>query len=303
MNTTELHVEEIQVQGHPCLALDLGGPRVVITTDVGPRILSVTLPDGTGDGLLASLPDLHIDRPGWPRFQLHGGHRLWAGPELPETTYLPDNGPIAVERTSDGVACSYLERVTGLRRTVRVTPTADSVVVDHVLTNEGASSMEVAPWAITMCTPGGEAWVPRYMGPADRDGVLPNGSLVTWPYTRLADERLVMDDPVIRLRAIAGATSPCKIGMPGRAGWIGYRRGGSVLVKRATYIEGATYPDLGASLQCYSGGDFIEIETLGPLVTLASGASIDHQETWSLHAVDPALDTDDAVRVLGLDEA
>lgn len=302
MNTNELHVEEIRVEGLKCLAVDRGGPRVVITTDVGPRILSVALPDGTGDGLLASLPDLHIDRAGWPRFQLHGGHRLWAGPELPETTYLPDNGPIAVERTADGVSCSYLEPVTGLRRTVRVTPGEDSVVVDHMLTNQGASAPEVAPWAITMCTPGGEAWVPRFLGALDPDGVQANGSLVTWPYTRLADERLVLDDPVVRLRSVGGAPSPCKIGMPGRAGWMAYRLGGTVLVKRVTYIEGATYPDLGASLQCYSGGDFIEIETLGPLVTLAPGSSIDHRETWSLHAVDPAMDTDEALLALGLDQ-
>jgi hypothetical protein len=303
MNTHELHVEEIRVEGHPCLAVDRGGPRIVITTDVGPRILSVVLPDGTGEGLLASLPDLHIDRVGWPRFQLHGGHRLWAGPELPETTYLPDNGPIAVERLVDGVSCSYLELVTGLRRTVRVTPGDDSVVVDHTLANEGASTWEVAPWAITMCTPGGEAWVPRSLGALDPDGVLPNGSLVTWPYTRLADDRLVLDDPVVRLRSIAGAPTPCKIGLSGRAGWIAYRLGGTVLVKRVTYIDDATYPDMGASLQCYSGGDFLEIETLGPLVTLDPGSSIDHRETWSLDPVDPALDTDEALRMLGLDQA
>ena len=38
-------------------------------------------------------------------------------------------------------------------------------------TNQGTSSMEVAPWAITMCTPGGEAWVPRFLGATDPHGV------------------------------------------------------------------------------------------------------------------------------------
>ncbi len=75
-----------------------------------------------------------------------------------------------------------------------------------------------------------------------------------------------------------------------------------MLVKRATYIEGVSYPDMGASLQCYSGGDFLEIETLGPLVTLTPGASVDHQETWSLHRVDPAVDADAAITALGLDQ-
>ena len=96
------------------------------------------------------------------------------------------------------------------------------------------------------------------------------------------------------------APTPCKIGLSGQAGWIAYRRGGTVLVKRATYHEGATYPDFGASLQCYSGGDFIEIETLGPLVSLAPGASVDHRETWTLHAVDETMGSDDVMALLGL---
>ncbi|MCY7417552.1 MAG: hypothetical protein LH650_03475 [Chloroflexi bacterium] len=300
MSTAALRIEETVVAGHPSLVVDRGGPRVVITTDVGPRILEVALPDGTGEGLLASLPDLHIERDGWPRFQLHGGHRLWAGPEMPETTYLPDAGPVEVARTTDGVSCSYLETQTGIRRTIGVLPGADSVVVQHRLSNEGSTAVEVAPWAITMCTPGGEAWLPRYTGPGDTHGVLPNGSLVTWPYTRLADERLTLADPIIRLRAVAGAPAPYKIGIPGRAGWIAYRLGGAVLIKRVTYLDGATYADLGASLQCYSGGDFLEIETLGPLVSLAPGASIEHGETWSLHAVDAGAGADDVLRLLGL---
>ncbi len=295
-----LSVTDIVIEGHPCLLVERGGPRVAITTDVGPRILSVALPDGTGAGVLASLPRLRIDRPGWPSFQLHGGHRLWAGPEDPDTTYLPDDGPVDVERGVHSVSCSYLEVGTGVRRTIAVTPSPTHVVVDHKLRNEGPAPVDVAPWAITMCTPGGEAWVPRYMGPSDPHGLQSNGSLVLWPYTRLSDDRLILDDPVIRVRAVAGASVPCKIGLPGRVGWIAYRLGGAVLVKRATFIEGATYADLGASTQCYSGGDFLEIETLGPLVTLEPGTAIDHRETWSLHAVDPRHGMDELLGDLGL---
>ena len=42
-----------------------------------------------------------------------------------------------------------------------------------------------------------------------------------------------------------------------------------------------------ASVQCYSCGDFIEVETLGPLVTLGTGESTTHRETWTLARVDP----------------
>ena len=301
MTSNPLRVQDVVIDGHPGLAVDRGGPRVVITTSVGPRILSMSLPDGTGAGLLASLPDLHIERQGWPRFQLHGGHRLWAGPEVPETTYLPDDGPIEVERAADRVSCSYLEPETGLRRTIGVAPTSDSVVVDHRIINEGRTPVDVAPWAITMCTPGGEAWVPRPDARRGPHGVLPNGSIVTWPYTRLADDRLMLEAPILRIRAVAGAATPCKIGVAGAVDWIAYRLGGAVLIKRVRYMAAATYPDLGASIQCYSGGEFIEIETLGPLVTLGPAETIHHVETWSLRAVDPRAGTDELLRHLGLD--
>lgn len=300
MSGQRLRVTPTTLQGLACVVIERGGPRVTLTTEVGPRILAVSLPDGTGEGLLASLPDHAIERAGWPRFRLHGGHRLWAGPEVPEATYLPDDGPVTVTQDGHGVSASYLEVGTGIRRTISVQPGASSVTLDHRLTNEGPAPVETAPWAITMCSPGGEAWVPRYMGNSDPHGLQPSGSLVLWPYTRLCDERLQFEDPVIRVKAVRGASGPCKIGLQGQSGWIAYHLGGAVLVKRASHIDGATYPDLGASTQCYTSGDFLEIETLGALVELAPGTSIDHRETWSLHAVDPGRDAAELLSELGL---
>ena len=152
-----------------------------------------------------------------------------------------------------------------------------------------------------MCTPGGEAWVPRYTGPGDAHGVLPNGSLVTWPYTRLSDDRLTLSDPVIRLARGRGRSERrARSASPGRAGWIAYRLGGVVLVKRVTWLEGATYPDLGASLQCYSRRRLPGDRDPRPAGQPAPGESIDHEETWSLHAVEPAAAADDVLRQLGL---
>ena len=282
-----MRIDDITFDGRACLSLDAGGPRVVVTTDVGPRILAIRLADGTGEGLLASLPTLTIETPGQTPFRMVGGHRLWAAPEAPATTYLPDDDPPSVERATDSLAFSDLQ-ATGLRKTLRVTPGPDSVVLDHVLANEGTEPMRVAPWAITMLTPGGEAWLPRFMGRSDPGGFQANGSLVLWPYTRFSDARLVPADPITRVLAIAGSEGRIKIGLQGRPGWAAYRRGDALLVKRFAWLEGETYPDLDASLQCYSCGDFIELETLGPLRRLQPGEAVTHEERWSLFkGVDP----------------
>ncbi len=297
-----MRIDDITFDGHTCLSLDAGGPRVVVTTDVGPRILAIRLADGTGEGLLASLPALSIETPGQAPFRMVGGHRLWAAPEVPASTYLPDDDPPSMSRSDDSVALSDLQ-ATGLRKTLRVEVGPEAVVIDHSLANEATEAMRVAPWAITMLTPGGEAWLPRFMGRSDPGGFQANGSLVLWPYTRFGDARLVPGDPITRVLAIPGSEGRVKVGLQGRPGWAAYRRGDALLVKRFTWLEGEAYPDLDASLQCYSCGDFIELETLGPFVTLAPGASTTHRETWTLHRVDPGAPMDVVLAQVGLADA
>ncbi|MBX3029756.1 MAG: hypothetical protein KF809_06325 [Chloroflexi bacterium] len=295
-----MQVGSVQLGGHECLAIDAGGPRVVATIDAGPRVLSLTLPDGTGDGLLLLTPDLTLDVPGQGTYRLIGGHRLWAAPEDPTRTYLPDDVPVEVAQEPGSVRLSHPEAATGIRRTIVVTPTPDSIVLDHELRNEGTAPIRTAPWAITMCAPDGEAWLPRSEAPLDAGGYQANGTLVLWPYTRFSDPRLALDDPIIRVLGIPGSEGRVKVGLQGRVGWGAYRRAEALFVKRTAWVEGVAYPDMDASLQCYSCGDFVEVETLGPMVDLAPGAAVTHRETWSLHRIDPAASMADVLAAVGL---
>ncbi len=295
-----MQVGSVQLGGHGCLAIDAGGPRVVTTIDAGPRILSVTLPDGTGEGLLVHAPHLTLDVPGQGTYRLIGGHRLWAAPEDPARTYLPDDVPVEVVQEPGSVRLSHPEPVTGIRRTIIVTPTPDSIILDHELRNEGMATIRTAPWAITMCAPDGEAWLPRSHAPLDPGGFQANGTLVLWPYTRFSDPRLALGDPIIRVLGIPGSEGRVKVGLQGRLGWAAYRRGDAVLVKRTDWIDGVTYPDMDASLQCYSCGDFVEVETLGSMVDLAPGTAVTHRETWSLHRVDATVGMETVLADLGL---
>ncbi|MCL2741947.1 MAG: DUF4380 domain-containing protein, partial [Oscillospiraceae bacterium] len=42
------------------------------------------------------------------------------------------------------------------------------------------------------------------------------------------------------------------------------------------------YPDFGSSFETYTDGDFLEMETLSPMVTLGPGDSVSHSERWGL---------------------
>ena len=70
---------------------------------------------------------------------------------------------------------------------------------------------------------------------------------------------------------------PTKLGFGHRLGWIGYLNGGTLFVKRFGYEEGANYPDDGCNYETFTKEEFLEMESLGPVVTLKPG------ETATLH--------------------
>jgi hypothetical protein len=68
------------------------------------------------------------------------------------------------------------------------------------------------------------------------------------------------------------------------AGWGAYFREGYLFIKRAAVISGAQYPDFGCNFEVFTNPDFIELETLGPLVELPPGEVVEHVERWWLFA-------------------
>ncbi|RMF04541.1 MAG: hypothetical protein D6768_03005, partial [Chloroflexi bacterium] len=89
-----------------------------------------------------------------------------------------------------------------------------------------------------------------------------------------------------------------KVGFPNPAGWLAYHVGGTLFVKQADYHAGAVYPDFGSSTECYCRPEFIELETLGPLVTLAPGEDTTHREVWRLFANVDFVPTEEAAQSL-----
>ena len=76
-----------------------GEVELVVTADVGPRILFYGFHDG--ENLLHEV-DADAGRIGGSEFRLYGGHRLWVSPEV-ERTYYPDNAPVTVSQHADAV--------------------------------------------------------------------------------------------------------------------------------------------------------------------------------------------------------
>jgi len=269
--------------------LELGSVAVTVAVDAGPRLLAYARTDGPS--LFASLPNEVIEHPAVGVFRFLGGHRLWRAPEVPAQTYVPDDVPVTITETEAGIEIAGAADGEGIVRAIILSQHGDLTRVDHELRNEGWTPVRLAPWAITQLAPGGTAYLPQPRGPVDDDGVLPNRHLVLWPYSDLSSPEITVRRDLVTVEA-SERTSKMKIGIPNRRGWIAYARDGEVFVKwAALHRDGEVYADFGASVQCYRDERFIELETLGPLVTLQPGKRAAHREIWALREVpDGALD-------------
>jgi hypothetical protein len=190
-----------------------------------------------------------------------------------------------------------VESITGIEKQICVTlpderPTA---IIEHKLTNRGIWPVELAPWAITQLKPGGLAILPQ--STADT-GLLPNRRLALWPYTGINSPYIHWGDHFIFVEARLGEEA-LKIGWANPDGWLAYNVDKTLFVKEAPYQADADYFDYGSSSECYCGQAFIELETLGPRITLQPGESTAHHEIWSLHAdVEITADEETAAQVV-----
>jgi len=238
--------------------------------------------------LFASLPDAAVAHPDSGEFRFLGGHRLWRSPEVPSTTYQPDDTPVRIVEEVNGFTVSGGRDGDGIMRTISVVQRGPYTVVDHRFENLGMARVHTALWAITQLAPGGVAILPERLDPVDEFGVLPNRTVVAWPYTDLSSPEIVFESGAVIVHATSSAVKT-KIGVPNSRGWLAYALDGELFVKWSPiHDEHGIYPDFNASAQCYRDERFIELETVGQLASLDPGDVSVHREVWRLVAIGDA---------------
>jgi hypothetical protein len=270
---------------------------LVITADVGPRIIFYGFRNG--ENLLHEV-EHDAGKTGGAEFRLYGGHRLWVSPEV-ERTYYPDNTPVAVRQQGQATRFTaqreQLPPGTNLEKELEVELAAGTEVrITHRIRNHDTRPTTLAPWSPTMMGAGGRVILPLPPRIAmDKDHLLPVGVFGIWAFTDLADPRWVFGTAYLQLRQRADPRGRFQEQMGGiynPAGWGAYFRRGYLFVKRAAVIGGAQYPDFGCNFEVFTNPDFIELETLGPLLELRPGQVVEHREHWWLFAGVPEGEND-----------
>jgi hypothetical protein len=280
----EVKVEKTEYKGwHNCYRVTNGEVELIVTGDVGPRIIRYGFVGG--QNVFKEFSD-QIGKTGEEKFQLRGGDRVWKAPEDPIATWAPDNVPVEIKETSNGlVARAPVEPLTNLQKEIEVSlaPSGTEVTVSHRITNHSLFTLEFAPWVLTMMARGGTeitGFPPRGRHPINLEATNP---LVMWAYTNLADKRLTFTKKYLALRQDANNSEAQKVGLFNKDTWAAYLINGEAFVKRATADPSKTYTDFGCSFETFTNNEFLEIETLGPITKVAPGATVEQVEHWSLH--------------------
>jgi hypothetical protein len=282
--TAAVKIEKTQYQGWPnCYRISNGEIELVVTTDVGPRIIRYAFVGGRN---VFKEFEEQLGKSGEAAWQARGGHRLWIAPEDPVLSYALDNAPIQAEVKGDALELTGgIEKETGLRKqiVVKMAPAGTAVEVRHRIANKGSKARQLAPWSLTMMAQGGTgivAFPPRGTHPKD---LLPTNPLVMWAFTDFSDKRWQFTKKYLLLRQDPQNAKPQKTGLFNKETVGAYLLGADLFIKRATAQDPSKQPDFGCSFETFTNDQFLELETLGVLGNVRPGGTVDHTERWSLH--------------------
>ncbi len=287
-------IEKTAWNGWPnCYRISNGEVEMVVTSDVGPRVMSYGFAGGQN---FFWVQKETVGKTGQPEWIPRGGHRIWVGPEDVKYTYPPDNSAVPVRVDGDVlIATQPVEKETGIEKQieVRLAPQGSDVTIIHRLTNRTSMPLEFAAWALSMMAPGGRGvsgFPPRGTHP---EMLQPTNPLVMWAFSDLSDPRWTWLKKYFVLRQDASNAAPTKIGHFNPHTFGAYFLNGEMFVKRYEADPSKTYPDFGCSYETFTNADFLEIETMGPLTKVAAGATLEHVERWTLRRnAQPAAWTD-----------
>jgi len=277
-----MKLSQIEYKGWNCLRLFNDEIELVVTLDVGPRVIRCAFLNGPN---FFKEYEETLGLKGGEKWNIFGGHRLWHAPENIPRTYFPDNFPVQFEEIEGGAKfIQEVETTTDIQKEIEIRVDAKEARVEvlHRLTNRNIWDVELAPWSPTVMDVGGTTIVPLPPRGTHPEDLLPTSSLIVWAFTDMSDARWAWGKKYVLLRQDESAIKPQKIGVHVPDGWTAYVNKNQMFLKTFDYIEGADYPDMGSVVETFTNNEMIELETLGPLVLLEPDESVQHIENWHL---------------------
>lgn len=279
-------MDKIEYKGWKnCYSVSNNHIQLIITGDIGPRIISLKTTDG--ENILKEYEDM-IGKTGGDKWRIYGGHRLWVAPEDKNITYYPDNKPVkvAIKNEKSIKITTEIEETTGLEKQLEI-DIADNkpkAVIKHRIYNRNPHSLTFSIWGLTVMKPGGMAIIPL---PERRkhnmDNLLPSSSITLWSYTDMSDNRFYWGKKYITIQQDRNSKSSQKVGFYNTEGWSAYYINSCLFIKRFSFNPDMIYPDMNCNNEVFTDGDMLEIESLSPLDEVSPNSYQESKEEWYLY--------------------
>jgi len=286
--------EKVNFENWPnCVKLSNGNIELIVTTDIGPRIIRFGFVNGPN---IMYVSPTDKGKTGGNDWRLYGGQRFWHGPEAAPRSYSPDNSKI--KYAWNGTTLKLVQDVeptTGIVKEMEITlsATANEVTVLHRMINKNLWAVELAPWAIASCAAGGHVIVPQEPYIDSSQYFLPARPIVIWYEGLMADPRIIWGNKYIQVKHDSVHTGAQKIGVLNKQRWGAYWNNNNLFIKKFSFDPNAQYTDYGCNNEVYVNGDFIELETLGPFVKIAPQDKTEHTEHWLLSRLGETINEDE----------
>ena len=287
-----------------CVKMENEVASVIVTVEVGPRIISYCL-NGKENILLEDVEREFSENgeefKGYfgedETWYIYGGHRLWSSPESFPHSYVPDNYPCEYAVLEDGSLCVMPpETRTGQQHCmlIQLNELTSRLLIMHSIQNVSGAIVTLAPWALTVCSAGGVEIFPQS---TKDNGLLSNRRNVFWSYSDINDERFFLGNKYGTLQQVRGAERKFKLGFNNEDGWAAYVNKGQVFKKNFVMNIDGEYPDHGCNFETFTNGIFLECESLGELKTLKNGETVYLTEMWSLLPCNDTFDRKDEASI------
>eukprot|EP01132_Coremiostelium_polycephalum_P006044 gene6044-7529_t len=258
-----------------------------MTTDVGPRILSLSY---RNESNIFYINEAQAGQTGGTDWKIYGGHRVWHAPENVPRTYFGDNFPINITISKDKVVLTQpTESTTGIQKIITIEGKGHgelaNLQVTHTLANKGLWAVEIAPWAISTMGEGTTAILPmsNIQDPnAPRYG--PRSLISVWKYSNLEnDTRIHIGTKYVLVHQIPGISNSNKIGTRSNDGFTAALNKNQLFIKTISKETKKIKTDFGSNIESYVA-DYLELETFGEYDLLEPNSEVKKSDNRSSYS-------------------
>lgn len=253
-------------------ALALGDVTLQVDPQAGGRVTTFKL----GSDNLLTGPAVH---------PTYWGSTLWIAPEATLWMQPPpapiDSDPYTATATDTALTLSgmtYAKLGVSATKVFSTDAARGAFTIEYRLNNTSQAAVMMSPWEVTRVLPRGLTFFPK--GPSQR---LSMGA--TMPTTESSGIVWYSYD-------MNAVTNDSKLWADATEGWVAHVAAGLVFIKTFSDLSAEQIAPMEGDVELYTNElhTYIELENLGPYVSIAPGASASWTVTWYLRRLPAALE-------------